>query len=321
MTLLLGFVLGWVVHSLADRVGAGSYEPSNIDPEDAETAARMYGCVKLVVPMFLVVVLGLMIIGRLLSTAGSGISFENPFSVASAQETVALPSPIQTQPSTNMVDLSQSGTQNAPTSQPVAQPATQAVPQQPAAQPTDGAGVFSVQLTTSTGGDATAPAQQTGAAVLDQAIEALNQQQVVAGADGAAAAAQPAQAEAQPIAEVGAVDQGQLSAETAPAAATQPNPDPNAQTAASQANQRPVIDTNGVATFSGTDLTIVGTAPPESVILVMLNGKLYGNAKTDAAGRWVVPGKVTPANYEIFAYVMSPTGLIPSDPVYLNVTQ
>ena len=67
----------------------------------------------------------------------------------------------------------------------------------------------------------------------------------------------------------------------------------------------PVIDSSGVATFTGTFLTIVGTAEPNRTILVELNGEPFGQPATvSPEGTWGVSGDVTPGDYQIVAYML-----------------
>lgn len=83
----------------------------------------------------------------------------------------------------------------------------------------------------------------------------------------------------------------------------------------------PVIDTSGVATFSGSVLTIVGTAEPNRRLLVELNGEPFGEAVVDANGVWAVTGNVTPGDYAIIAYMLDSAGVLEaiSRPVQLLV--
>ena len=83
----------------------------------------------------------------------------------------------------------------------------------------------------------------------------------------------------------------------------------------------PVIDASGVATFSGTVLTIVGTAEPNRRLLVELNGEPFGETTVDANGAWAVTGNVTPGDYTIVAYMLDSAGTLEaiSRPVQLVV--
>lgn len=67
----------------------------------------------------------------------------------------------------------------------------------------------------------------------------------------------------------------------------------------------PVIDSSGVATFTGSFLTIVGTAEPNRTILVELNGEPFGQPATVGPDtNWSVSGDVTPGEYQIVAYML-----------------
>ncbi|MBP6016487.1 MAG: fasciclin domain-containing protein [Candidatus Promineofilum sp.] len=67
----------------------------------------------------------------------------------------------------------------------------------------------------------------------------------------------------------------------------------------------PLIDDSGVATFTGSSLTIVGTAEPNRTILVELNGEPFGEATVvNPEGQWSVSGDVTPGDYQIVAYML-----------------
>ncbi len=83
----------------------------------------------------------------------------------------------------------------------------------------------------------------------------------------------------------------------------------------------PVIDGSGVATFSGTVLTVVGTAESNRRLLVELNGEPFGEAAVDANGAWAVTGNVTPGEYTIMAYMLNSAGTLEaiSRPVQLLV--
>lgn len=84
----------------------------------------------------------------------------------------------------------------------------------------------------------------------------------------------------------------------------------------------PVIDESGVPTFSGTQLTVVGTAEPNRTILVELNGESFGaTAAVDANGVWQVTGAVSPGEYRIIAYMLDSQGALEaiSRPVSLAV--
>ncbi len=67
----------------------------------------------------------------------------------------------------------------------------------------------------------------------------------------------------------------------------------------------PIIDSSGVATFTGTFLTIVGTGEPNRTILVELNGEAFGQpVVVSPEGTWSVSGDVTPGEYQIVAYML-----------------
>lgn len=84
----------------------------------------------------------------------------------------------------------------------------------------------------------------------------------------------------------------------------------------------PVIDSSGVATFTGSFLTIVGTAEPNRTILVELNGEPFGQAATVSPDTtWSVSGDVTPGEYQIVAYMLGAADALEaiSRPVMLQV--
>ena len=84
----------------------------------------------------------------------------------------------------------------------------------------------------------------------------------------------------------------------------------------------PVIDTSGVSTFTGTFLTIVGTAEPGRTVLVELNGEPFGQPATVAPETtWSVAGDVTPGEYVILAYMLGENGVLEaiSSPITLQV--
>lgn len=83
----------------------------------------------------------------------------------------------------------------------------------------------------------------------------------------------------------------------------------------------PVIDTSGVPTFTGTFLTIVGTAEPGRTILVELNGEPFGEAVVGPDTTWAVSGNVTPGEYQIVAYMLGAADALEavSRPVMLQV--
>ena len=83
----------------------------------------------------------------------------------------------------------------------------------------------------------------------------------------------------------------------------------------------PVMDTSGVATFTGSFLTIVGTAEPGRTILVELNGEPFGEAIVGPDTTWAVSGNVTPGEYQIVAYMLGAADALEaiSRPVMLQV--
>lgn len=84
----------------------------------------------------------------------------------------------------------------------------------------------------------------------------------------------------------------------------------------------PVIDASGVATFTGSFLTIVGTAEPNRTILVELNGEPFGQPVTVLPDTtWSVSGDVTPGDYQIVAYMLGAADALEaiSRPVTLQV--
>jgi uncharacterized surface protein with fasciclin (FAS1) repeats len=84
----------------------------------------------------------------------------------------------------------------------------------------------------------------------------------------------------------------------------------------------PVIDTSGVATFTGTFLTIIGTAEPGRTILVELNGEPFGQPATvSPETTWSAAGNVTPGEYVILAYMLGADGVLEaiSSPITLQV--
>lgn len=84
----------------------------------------------------------------------------------------------------------------------------------------------------------------------------------------------------------------------------------------------PIIDSSGVATFTGSFLTIVGTAEPNRTIMVELNGEPFGQpAVVGPDTNWVVSGDVTPGDYQIVAYMLGAADALEaiSRPVALQV--
>jgi uncharacterized surface protein with fasciclin (FAS1) repeats len=67
----------------------------------------------------------------------------------------------------------------------------------------------------------------------------------------------------------------------------------------------PVIDSSGVATFTGSDLTVVGTAAPGTRLLLTLNGEPFGDPALVAEdGTWLVRGQVDPGLYTLYALTL-----------------
>lgn len=84
----------------------------------------------------------------------------------------------------------------------------------------------------------------------------------------------------------------------------------------------PIIDASGVPTFTGTFLTIVGTAEPGRTILVELNGEPFGEAAVVGPDTtWAVSGNVTSGEYQIVAYMLGAADALEaiSRPVMLQV--
>ena len=84
----------------------------------------------------------------------------------------------------------------------------------------------------------------------------------------------------------------------------------------------PIIDDSGVATFTGSFLTIVGTAEPNRTILVELNGEPFGDAAVvSPEGQSSVSGNVSPGDYQIVAFMLRASDALEaiSRPVALSV--
>ena len=82
----------------------------------------------------------------------------------------------------------------------------------------------------------------------------------------------------------------------------------------------PVIDDSGVPTFKGPLLTVVGTAEPQTTLLLELNGQFFGKTEVAEDGTWLVADTIGQGFYEIIAYTMQ--GELPlamSNLVYLEV--
>jgi uncharacterized surface protein with fasciclin (FAS1) repeats len=83
----------------------------------------------------------------------------------------------------------------------------------------------------------------------------------------------------------------------------------------------PIIDESGVPTFTGTRLTVIGTAQPGSTILLEMNGEPFGSRVTvDASGFWQVSGDITPGEYVIVAYMMDANGALQAISRGVNLT-
>jgi uncharacterized surface protein with fasciclin (FAS1) repeats len=83
----------------------------------------------------------------------------------------------------------------------------------------------------------------------------------------------------------------------------------------------PVIDESGVPTFSGTRLTVVGTAQPGSTILLEMNDEPFGSRViADASGFWQVQGDITPGQYAIVAYMLDAGGALQAISRAVNLT-
>lgn len=84
----------------------------------------------------------------------------------------------------------------------------------------------------------------------------------------------------------------------------------------------PIIDVSGVPVFVGSFLTVVGTAEPNSTILVELNGESFGQpVVVGPDATWAASGDVTPGEYQIIAYMLDASGALQaiSRPVTLPV--
>ena len=74
----------------------------------------------------------------------------------------------------------------------------------------------------------------------------------------------------------------------------------------------PMIDDQGVSTFKGNFLTIVGTGAPTTVLIVMVNGEQFGDKTVvDLEGNWTVSGDIPDGQYEIIAYTYTIDGMLP----------
>ena len=82
----------------------------------------------------------------------------------------------------------------------------------------------------------------------------------------------------------------------------------------------PVVDDSGVPTFKGPLLTVVGTAEPDTMLLLELNGQFFGQTKVGEDGNWLLADTISKGFYEIIAYTMQDKlPLAMSNVVYLEV--
>lgn len=86
---------------------------------------------------------------------------------------------------------------------------------------------------------------------------------------------------------------------------------------------KPTIDSSGVATFAGTDLTVVGAADTGVNIIVEMNGERFGTTQAAWDGEFRVQGEVEPGTYEILAWAFDIDDVLlgVSEPVILTVTE
>ena len=86
---------------------------------------------------------------------------------------------------------------------------------------------------------------------------------------------------------------------------------------------KPTIDSSGVATFAGTDLTVVGAADTGVNIIVEMNGERFGTTQTAWDGEFRIQGEITPGTYEILAWAFDLDDVLlgVSEPVILTVTE
>ncbi|MGB1253459.1 MAG: fasciclin domain-containing protein [Candidatus Promineifilaceae bacterium] len=82
----------------------------------------------------------------------------------------------------------------------------------------------------------------------------------------------------------------------------------------------PVIDTQGVPTFEGSTLTIVGTAAPNTVLAVVVNGQFFGRTNVGEDGTWLVADEIIDGQYEIIAYTYTNSGLLLAASDVVNLT-
>ena len=83
----------------------------------------------------------------------------------------------------------------------------------------------------------------------------------------------------------------------------------------------PIIDESGVPTFEGDYLTVVGTAQPNSRLMLTINGEVFGETSVNEDGTWLVANNIAPGDYEIIAYTLDSADLplAISNSVFLNV--
>lgn len=91
----------------------------------------------------------------------------------------------------------------------------------------------------------------------------------------------------------------------------------------SDAFPAPGIDAEGVPQFKGTYLTVVGSATPGSVLVLELNGGLFGSTVVNDDGTWLVANDITVGEYDIIAYTFDTAGILRSvsETLHLIVTE
>ena len=72
----------------------------------------------------------------------------------------------------------------------------------------------------------------------------------------------------------------------------------------------PLINGDGVATFTGSYLTVVGSAEPNKRIILHSNGIRFGSAIVDENGEWLIANNIAPGTYQLIAY-MTESNLLP----------
>ncbi len=84
---------------------------------------------------------------------------------------------------------------------------------------------------------------------------------------------------------------------------------------------QPVIDVEGVPIFKGTVLTVVGTAQPNSTLILTLNDIQFGKQIVGEDGRFEITGDINDGEYIIKAYSLDSLNLLQtrSNPVSLIV--